>query len=112
MNATIALSDQIYRAAVSAAGHLGAPIETGTAARALAYELELRGLRVRVPDGGDRGDPTDVLVVEDHDGVCVSTSDQAADDLDIGARLQQHHWRRAHAVVFGAHALHVKTVVG
>jgi len=112
MNATLTLSDQIYRAAVDAAGHLGAPIETGTATRALAYELELRGLRVRVPDGGDRGDPTDVLVVEDRDGVCVSVRERPSDDPDIGAQLQRHHWQRAHAVVFGPHALHVKTVVG
>ena len=84
------LSDQIYRSAIDAAEHLGSPVEAGSAARALAYELELRGLRVRTQAADTTTDGIDVLVVEDHDGVCVTAGEQRTDEIDLGGLLRRH----------------------
>ena len=108
----IPLTDQIYRSAIDAAEHLGSPVDAGSAARALAYELELSGLRVRsLPRDGDSGG-AEVLVVEDRDGVCVSAGEQRSDDVDLGGLLRRHRWQRAHGVCVENHSLRLKTVMG
>lgn len=106
------LTDQIYRSAIEAAEHLGSPVDAGSAARALAYELELRGLRVRPVTREHAIDNVDMLVVEDHDGVCVSAGEPRNDDIDLGGLLRRHQWRRVHGVTVENDALRIKTVVG
>lgn len=106
------LTDQIYRSAIDAADHLGSPVDAGSAARALAYELELRGLRVQPVPRDEAPDGIDMMVVEEHDGVCVSAGELRNEEIDLGGLLRRQHWRRAHGVSVESDALRIKTVVG
>ncbi|MBI5868355.1 MAG: hypothetical protein HZB43_08730 [candidate division Zixibacteria bacterium] len=76
MTKAAATSDEIYRAAIETAGHLGSPAERGAALRALAYELESRRLSVATLND-ERGVAVEpgVLVVQGTDGVWVDTSE-------------------------------------
>ncbi len=106
------ISDEIYRAAIETAGHLGTPLEAGTALRALAYELELRGLDIDMPaDDAPRG-ALDLLMVDGSDGVCVTVGAGRGTEFDLGGMLRQHGWTRAHEIAFGDDSLHIKTIVG
>lgn len=103
------VADEIYRAAIETASHLGGPVEPSAALRALAYELELRGLSVSVPpEGAERGG---ILTVEGTDGIRVHLDD-VTPETDLGGLLRQHGWARAHDIAFGADDLHVKTLAG
>jgi len=103
------VADEIYRAAIETAGHLGDPVEPSTALRALAYELELRGLAVAMPT--EISERAGIITVEGTDGVRVHSS-ESAPDSDLGGLLRRHGWHRAHDIAFGADDLHVKTVAG
>jgi len=105
-----AIADEIYRAAIETAGHLGSPAERGAALRAFTYELEARRLNV-APLNDDRGavEPG-VLVVQGTDGVWVETGDPKGADVDLGSMLRKHQWRHAHSVIFGADSVTIKTV--
>jgi len=107
---TAATADEIYRAAIETAGHLGSPAERGAALRALTYELEARRLSV-APLTGERGvaEPG-VLVVQGTDGVWVDTGEAKGAEVDLGGMLRQHQWRFAHMVVFGSDSVTIKTV--
>jgi hypothetical protein len=105
-----AIADEIYRAAIETAGHLGSPAERGAALRALAYELEARRLSV-APLSDERGlvEPG-VLVVQGTDGVWVDTGEAKGSEIDLGGMLRKHEWQYAHSVVFGSDSVTIKTV--
>jgi hypothetical protein len=103
------VADEIYRAAIETAGHLGVPVEPSTALRALAYELELRGLVVAMPS--EMSERAGILTVEGTDGVRVHAT-ETTPETDLGGLLRRHGWHRAHDIAFGADDLHVKTVAG
>jgi electron transfer flavoprotein alpha/beta subunit len=106
----LTVTDEIYRAAIETAGHLGAPVEVGAAVRALAYELELRGLTVTMGVPGESEAHARTLVVGGDNGICVDDDADAVADQDFGDLLRRHHWRHAHAVVFGPDRLQIKSV--
>ena len=112
MTSKTPVTDEIYRAAIEAAGHLGTPVDTTTALRALAYELELRGLNVASPPEATSPGGGDMLTVEGSDGVCVTTGTERTGEIDLGGLLRHHHWIRAHEILFGAESLHIKTIAG
>jgi hypothetical protein len=103
------VTDEIYRAAIETAGHLGAPVEVGAAVRALAYELELRGLTVELGATGESDAHARTLLVSGTDGVCVDDDADAA-DADFGELLREHYWRYVHSVVFAPGRLRIKSV--
>ncbi len=111
MTRTAATADEIYRAAIETAGHLGAPVERGAALRALTYELEARRLTVTLLND-DRGAGVEpgVLVVQGTDGVLVDTGEARGAEVDLGGMLRRHQWRYAHSVVFGSDSVTIKTV--
>lgn len=111
MTKAAATSDEIYRAAIETAGHLGSPAERGAALRALAYELEARRLSV-APLNDECGVAVEpgVLVVQGTDGVWVDTSEGRGAEVDLGGLLRKHQWRFAHSVVFGSDSVTIKTV--
>jgi len=106
------VTDEIYRAAIETAGHLGAPVEVSAAVRALAYELELRGLAVTMSSAGDELPGAQTLLVEGSDGVCVAAAGETASELELGELLRRNHWRHAHEILFAAGSLHIKSVAG
>ena len=98
--------DEIYRAAIETAGHLGSPVEESAALRALAYELELRGLAVTLSGTHAGLGNVRTLVVDGSDGICVG----AVGEDELGNLLRRTEWRRAHEIVFDAGSLHIKSV--
>jgi hypothetical protein len=104
------VTDEIYHAAIETAGHLGSPVEASAAVRALAYELELRGLTVTLSPEGDSTATADILLVDGSDGVCITAASDAAGERDMGDLLRRHQWHHAHEIVFGAGSLHIKSI--
>lgn len=104
------VTDEIYRAAIETAGHLGAPVEVSAAVRALAYELELRGLSVTFASADDETSGAQMLLVDGSDGVCVGAAGETIGDLELGELLRRNHWRHAHQILFDAGSLHIKSV--
>lgn len=110
MTRIAAIADEIYRAAIETAGHLGSPAERSAALRALTYELEARRLNV-APLSDERGSvEPGVLVVQGTDGVWVDTGETKGTEIDLGGLLRKHQWRYAHSVVFGSDSVTIKTV--
>jgi len=103
------VTDEIYRAAIETAGHLGAPVEVSAAVRALAYELELRGLNVTIAPAGEEF-AAHTLLVDGSDGVCVGAAGESAIEFELGDLLRRNHWRHAHEILFAAGSLHIKSV--
>lgn len=104
------VTDEIYRAAIETAGHLGAPVEVSAAVRALAYELELRGLAVTLSPAGEGFTAAQTLLVDESDGVCVGAAGEPVGEHDLGDLLRRNHWRHAHEILFDAGSLHIKSV--
>jgi hypothetical protein len=109
------ITDQIYRAAIEAAGHLddtAIPDPPG-ACRLLTAALERRSLVVVSVVGGTNGGGVSagrsLLTVSDTDGIVVTI---AGDDQlsDPGPLLRQHRWQRAHVMTFAPRALAIKTI--
>jgi hypothetical protein len=104
------VTDEIYRAAIETAGHLGSPVEAGAAMRALAYELELRGLAVTLSPAGEGLASGRTLLVDGSDGVCVGAAGETSGEYDLGDMLRRNHWQHAHEIVFTPGSLHIKSV--
>ena len=104
------VTDEIYRAAIETAGHLGAPVEVSAAVRALAYELELRGLAVTLAPVGEGIVGAQTLLVDGSDGVCVGAAGETGSEHDLGDLLRRNHWAHAHEIVFAPGSLHIKSV--
>ena len=104
------VTDEIYRAAIETAGHLGSPVEVSAAVRALAYELELRGLTVVPSLAGDSDTTARILVVDSSNGICVGADTERAAERDFGHLLRSQSWQYVHEIVFGTGRLQIKSV--